>query len=981
MLKKYFIVVLLFFCANLFAQEPIRYTTKQGLPSNHIYDIAEDQDGFIWFATKQGLVKYDGESFKTITIKDGLPNNDTYLIEPDLHGRLWYFSKSVYQGYIKNDSIYKLAAKKQEVNTPRFIYKTADSLWIQGTSGLQKYTDSHIVDIGLFKSGNTQFFENNLNKIKEEHGLSLKKLTPVIINPQTKELCIVVDDTLLIYDWDFKLKNEIPIPIPLDDGNSYPHSMTMGLIYNQIGFHVSNTGVLFFNFKDNTAIYKSFKDLIGVKETEYFRCRSLENEFQISVLGHLMVFNYNLELQHTYAFPKELSKSSYKDSKGNIWLTDLANGVSLIPNTQAQTQYYLENQKVQKINKIEHNFYAGINDKGFYKLDSKENKFKALSHFNASNAEIYQIKEDDTSHEKYFMSGIITYSLKGLKLQEYNLKALNGLNYDQLIGCKDITNYEGSNYIVTGDCLFKSKNPQEAAQLIVRKSGLLFSVVHNNNLYIAGSDGLHQVIKDTLVKPKIKHELLDVSISSIASGKEFLIVGTDGRGVYVLKDHKVIHLKNTDDYSVQKIIEKENQLWLATNKGVHNITLDGKDLENSKISNSYYDADGLLQNNVNDIYIEKDTLYAATDTGLSKLVLNSKLYSQSPQLYFKTQNDTLNYKNEKRDNIAISFALQNFVNQNYVNYQYRLIPNQKQWTSTQSKTINFSNLSPGLYTLEVQAIDQHLNSSTKKITLNIIPKWWQTLAAKIGFGFLLACLLGVALKLLKLQIQKKAHEKADQDKRVSGLELQALRSQMNPHFVHNSLNAIQYFIQRNEVELSEEYLSSFSHLIRLFFEYSRRQTITIDEEVMLLTNYLEIEKLRFEEKLNFNITICDHIDVHEQHIPSMLLQPIVENAVNHGLFHKEDIGNLQIVFKAINSTTYTVTIIDDGIGINKAKEIYHTSTKNYESNSSQVLKERLFLLNKSNLWDVDYHIIDRSTQAGIDTGTIVTLKFTQLIAT
>src|SRR5690606_12049967 len=126
-----------------------------------------------------------------------------------------------------------------------------------------------------------------------------------------------------------------------------------------------------------------------------------------------------------------------------------------------------------------------------------------------------------------------------------------------------------------------------------------------------------------------------------------------------------------------------------------------------------------------------------------------------------------------------------------------------------------------------------------------------------------------------LRIRKKEETKAQQEKRVAGLELQALRSQMNPHFVHNSLNAIQYFIQRNEVELSENYLSKFSQLIRLFFEYSRKQNITIEEELVLLKNYLEIEQLRFEEKLHYKIEVDESIDQEEQLIPSMLLQPIV----------------------------------------------------------------------------------------------------------
>ena len=137
MIKKYLHIILLFSYAIVLAQEPTRFTTKQGLPSNHIYDIQEDVNGFMWFATNRGLVKYDGEKFKTFTIKDGLPNNDTWLLETDYQDKLWYFSKSKYQGYIKNDSIYKFPVEGNLVISPRFINKSKEKLWMVSNGGVR----------------------------------------------------------------------------------------------------------------------------------------------------------------------------------------------------------------------------------------------------------------------------------------------------------------------------------------------------------------------------------------------------------------------------------------------------------------------------------------------------------------------------------------------------------------------------------------------------------------------------------------------------------------------------------------------------------------------------------------------------------------------------------------------------------------------------------------------------------------------------
>lgn len=211
------------------------------------------------------------------------------------------------------------------------------------------------------------------------------------------------------------------------------------------------------------------------------------------------------------------------------------------------------------------------------------------------------------------------------------------------------------------------------------------------------------------------------------------------------------------------------------------------------------------------------------------------------------------------------------------------------------------------------------------------------------------------------------------EKKMVELELHALRSQMNPHFVHNSLNAIQYYIQLNDIDQSENYLTRFSKLIRQFFEYSRKQLITIEEEIDLISNYLSLEKLRFEDKLSYEI-ICEETVDKEAEIPSMVLQPIVENAVNHGIFHKKTSGKVTVMFSQPFYDTFCVVVKDDGIGIKQTKKLTKNTFKKHTSHSSQVLDERLKLLEQVDNWHVEYTIKDRSDFSN-EQGTIVTLTF------
>ncbi|WP_372744405.1 histidine kinase [Lutibacter sp.] len=958
------------FCAKIFAQDPIRYSTKQGLPTNHIYDIQEDADGFMWFATNRGLIKFDGETFKTFTIQRGLPNNDTWLLELDYQGKLWYFSKSSYQGYIVNDSIYKFQTVDKIVISPRFTYKNKDSLWFFSNDGIQTIKNNKIKEVGLYsKYNNKEFNEWLLTEFKKK---GLENYYP-LPNPDTRELALFSEKEILFYDWDFNFITKIKQSLPSTLNNS--KIQNSGLLYNNIYFNAFDKGVLFINFKTKTSKYIPFSSYANINSVNYFKCKGLKNEIQISIPGHLLIFNYNLELINSYSFPDiSNNRISYKDSNGNIWLADFTQGVTFIPNTQLQSIYFLKGKKTKKLGVIDNQLIAGVNDVGFFKYSNNSKKFKFLiGDIGESNAEIYQIKENPN----YLVSARKSFSYINNELSTIQLNLVEGLNNTIQTSFKDIINLKNNTYYVGSANIIKKT--QEETVTLLNKSGLLLGSVFNDKLFVASSDGLFQLKNDSLIKPFQNNVFLNISIISLTTTPNNLWVGTDGRGVYSYNEEKVRHIKNTDGLSVQRIIKKDTVLWLATQNGVKKVALNKNSIENSLIIDAFYETDGLLQNNINDIFLEDSLLYAASDIGIAKLDLTSPIYKKSPKLYFKKQQDTLRFIDNERDNISVSFSVLDFVNQNYINYQYRLFPKQKEWVNTETETIFFSNLSPDVYILEIKATDQHNNSTVIKKYLNVVPKWWQTIAAKICFGLIIIGFLLLINKYLTNRIRKKEHEKARQDKRVAGLELQALRSQMNPHFVHNSLNAIQYYIQRNEVELSENYLVKFSKLIRLFFEYSRRQSITISEELELLTNYLEIEKLRFEEKLNFDITVCENIDVEEQLIPSMLLQPIVENAVNHGLFHKQENGLVSIDFTQLDEDTFQVIVKDDGIGIKKAKDIYKRSSKNYQSNSSAVLHERLDLLNQSKDWNINYNIQDRS-DINKGEGTIVTLTFNQIEA-
>lgn len=202
------------------------------------------------------------------------------------------------------------------------------------------------------------------------------------------------------------------------------------------------------------------------------------------------------------------------------------------------------------------------------------------------------------------------------------------------------------------------------------------------------------------------------------------------------------------------------------------------------------------------------------------------------------------------------------------------------------------------------------------------------------------------------------------------IEQRLLRSQMSPHFIFNSLNSINSFIIENDAKSAQKFLVKFSDLIRLILENSRKSMISVEDEMKTLQLNLELECLRFNNQFEFMIESDAEIDVENTYIPPTLVQPFVENALIHGILHKKENGSIQVLFSK-NGDEMQATIIDNGVGREKAKQFESTKVKSHESLGLQLTKERLLLLGKKAKIEYHYSIIDLFDDKGIACGTKV----------
>lgn len=267
--------------------------------------------------------------------------------------------------------------------------------------------------------------------------------------------------------------------------------------------------------------------------------------------------------------------------------------------------------------------------------------------------------------------------------------------------------------------------------------------------------------------------------------------------------------------------------------------------------------------------------------------------------------------------------------------------------------------------------DRDIEMLSQQTTIQALQIKQRNQALVIGFiAFLL--ILSAVYFIYKSRSSKRKRMQAELRQQTRESELKALRSQMNPHFVFNALNSIQEYIMSNERKLAGKYLGKFADLMRVYLEHSKVTTVSIGEEVEALSLYLELEKLRFEDSLEYAITVGENVDT-SMAIPSLLIQPYVENAIKHGLLHKKE-GRKLLVSVSQDRDILQCEVIDNGIGRKKSREINEMRNPDHKSFATEATKSRIELLNQDRKFPIEEIITDANNEDSEFCGTHVTLK-------
>ena len=484
----------------------------------------------------------------------------------------------------------------------------------------------------------------------------------------------------------------------------------------------------------------------------------------------------------------------------------------------------------------------------------------------------------------------------------------------------------------------------------------------NGNIWITSQNGLikyNQASQNVFVYTTVNGLLHDFSFTLCADSKNRLWVGSMG-GVNLYDPQKNTFINvfpespdKLSNYFGSSLEAKDGHIYFLLGAKLVNI-----------------DPDGFFKQKIDERSLQLDEVRIEGNTiNISTNALSDLTYKQN-RIYFR-------------------FGLLEFAEPEKVQYYYWLEGLDKNWTDLGGHSeVTFNSLQPGNYTLHVRATDVYGNQVKEQLTIpfSIRPPFWKTWwFISLLIIFILVLIYSFikwrennskAIDAEKLKVQQAKVEMYSMNEQLSKAKLEALRSQMNPHFIFNSLNAIQECILTNKVDAAYEYLSKFSKLQRMVLNNSEKELIPLSAEMEMLQLYLSLESLRFSKSFAYEINLAGITDADEIMIPSMITQPFVENAIWHGLRTKDGDKTLCISYEEKDGQVMT-TVDDNGVGRERSAIIREQKlgSGQFDSKGTMLLQQRLYVLSQQFKAKIQFESIDKKDSSGAPSGTKIIISF------
>lgn len=1001
------------------------YTSEKGLSQNSGYALTQDHQGFIWVGTQDGLNRFDGIGFKVFRNNEkdssSLPFNEISALHTDTRGNLWIGSPmgiAVY--FAQNNRFYAISeffrtsAEMDHLPINKIFEDRSNIIWI-----LTRYNGLYCFDPVNKKLGHFLFDK----QVKD-------KLTGIT---QDKDNNIWVSSIRTLYKLG---TDSLFRPVELDGKQGLPDTTTiisdLSTLNDELWVGTLRNGIYIFNTSGTTQRLQKHLQMgsssLQISSNE-IKCllKDRHNNMWIGTRNaglcqYISESGQFVKGRQSYFTDNSLNKnfvlSLFEDNQGILWAGLSGGGLAKYDPDKFQFQAYRQqpgsdnsfsdNMIFCIYGKTSHEVMVGTQNGGLMVFNTQTREAVAYKNIPGNehsllNNTVYSIAKDDSNH--YWIAtwgGLCRYNANAAAGHEFTSFKNTGLtaNLYSVIKLKHSNNLlaSGPGGLFSFDPGKGSWRPVKDPEEFTEKHSIVvryFLETDGDNIWLAteGMGLLNYNYSTGVFEEHPEVYKLTGNVRYILPRPDGLWLATDnGMMHYNTATKKISSVWTTRDGLPNNVVygileDGKDHLWLSTNNGLSCFNAGTHSFKNYDIS---YGLQGMEFNTASCYRDEAGNLYFGGINGMNVFdpaSLSSNRYAPAVHItalkVFDDEVSTpsnISFTNRvdlKYDQnfITIEFTALNYSHTERNTYSYMLEDVDESWIDVGKRNFaTYTQLLPGKYLFKVKATnsDGKWSNEIKQIQIVVHPPFWSTWWFRSVILILIGGMVFWLYKLKTNQIRNEERLKADFNKKITDAETAALRAQMNPHFIFNTLNSINSYIIENNPRVASDYLTKFARLIRIILDNSKNESIPLSREIETLKLYLLMESVRFNKKFDYEITIDKMLDEEEIRIPPMIIQPYVENAIWHGLLHKTEKGKATIVISRKQQGVLQVNITDNGIGRQKATEMKSKDSNGNKSYGMKITSDRLMMNNGSNRVET----IDLTDGFGNATGTTVILSIT-----
>jgi len=999
--KNNFIIVLIFIVEITFSQQfPSKnFSTIDGLPNNSVYSLYKDSRGILWAGTANGLSAIQNGAVKNYYTSDGLAHNSCWAIAEDNNHNMWFGSHggglTFYNGKkfkiinqktgLINDKIRRLFIYKNllyigtEFGISVLDIKTHKIIFSYKTVGCR-----NLFQIMDFVEINSKIYFGTFNDGFWRIDLENKSIK--LINHKQPDIFSIhkKNDSLYICHSDHinKAISRISIKDYLANKDSNLHfgsTVFWNFATDKRGeTYIAGNGINFATggiYKVNNNKILSTNNAFGIESFEVWSLyydSATDNLYAGTINKGFFEIALKQEIKYYPA-------SFYKKSKLDI--VSIANFKDQKVFLHKTGLLFLKDNKIRcEISSQKLYDFARYS----FRSNPKLSQYEYFASFSKTRLESFELRGFKIFDSIIWINS--TIGLFGINIDgeireyyPYSTSAFDFIDSDKILFqvaygkfCKvdDFRNNTSFNQYESNNL----NNPKDAFA-ILRLGDKYYIASTTNGLYTYENGKFYSYYFNNIWK---ENEIVQIRINH----KKELVIANSFGDIFIAdvsKGFKIIHQidrKLLNGNSISFLECYKDYLFIGTEKGL-NIYKNGivrlideeqgltaKAFTSSNINGTILTIgtqSGYFEFDFKDYITSKNT---SRKIKISGIEVNFESINQNHFKWLSYESDHIVLPYNK-NTIAIGFEPQNTQYPNKLRYRYRLIgltnSNWSKWTK--DKTINLTYLPNGSYTIRLETQDLFLGeiSSNDIFKIEITPPFWKTWWFLSGFFLLIFFCIYFVYKNRIRKIKNEERAKAEIQKRFAETKMEALQSQMNPHFIFNAMNSIQNYIIDNNTDDALMYMGEFSKIIRQTLNNSSAQRIPLCDEIEYLQSYISLENMRFKNQVAFDLIIDKELDLFETEIPPMLLQPFVENVFVHAFDSRSVNPTLSIYFKQQDNFFYC-EITDNGKGIQPGN-----LNKLHTSKGIDLARERIALFQINN---TDPIVIS----SNLNKGTTVILK-------